>query len=71
LSIKRHAFTFEHPLLLVMRQHDAARGTGAARIDYSMPGNLIAGPMHYEANSSRRVMVAEQLRDLSVSHDSS
>src|SRR6185295_4231131 len=65
---KNNPFNFQHPLLLVVRQHEIHGRTSAARIDDSMPRRPTISAMHCEANGTRGVTFAKQLRDLSVGH---
>jgi hypothetical protein len=69
--VKADSFGLKHPLLLVEWENDAAGGTCALRINYPVPRGLIVAPVHYKSDGSRRVAFSQNLRKLSIGHNTS
>lgn len=68
--IELHAFCFQHPLLLIVRDNDSAGRARALSVDYAMPWCVVTRAMHDKSYSSSCVALAENLGDLSICHDS-
>ena len=66
--VEFYTFCFQHALLLIGGQHNSSRRAGALSVDYSMPGSLVVGTMHYKTNRSRRVTFAQNFGKLAVGH---
>ena len=71
-GVELHALSFQHSLLFICRQNYAAGRAAALRIDYALPGRLASiSAMHHKSYGARSVTFAQNVRDLSVSHDPS
>ena len=66
--IKHYAFVFQNELLFVVWQNNSAGRNFALRVDDTMPRRAIRARVHAKADRPRRVAIAKQLRDLTISH---
>src|ERR1700730_5193683 len=64
-----HPFSFEHSLLLVGRQYQAARRATSLGIDYPMPRSVfLVRAVHYETHRARRISFAQDDGNLPIGH---